>query len=57
MTTASDASVREFRLFVPSDRVAALTEEEQHKTLELMQKNFDANTTPSDQLDLSELSI
>ncbi len=52
MITASDVYVRDFRLFVPSDCVAALTEEDQQKALELMQKNFHANTTPADELDL-----
>jgi isochorismate hydrolase len=44
MITASDVYVRDFRLFVPSDCVAALTEEDQQKALELMQKNFRADT-------------
>jgi hypothetical protein len=43
-------------LFVPSDCVAALTEEDQTKALEFMERNFDADITPAEQLDLNALS-
>ncbi|MFL6464699.1 MAG: cysteine hydrolase family protein, partial [Bryobacteraceae bacterium] len=56
MITAGDVHIRDFGLFVPSDCVAALTEEDQVKALEIMERNFDANTTPAEQLDLSALS-
>jgi nicotinamidase-related amidase len=56
MITAGDVHVRDLGLFVPSDCVAALTEEDQIKALEFMQKNFDADTTPAEQLDLNALS-
>jgi nicotinamidase-related amidase len=53
MITAADLYVRDFRLFVPSDCVAALTEEDQQKALELMQRNFAADIRAAEQLDLS----
>lgn len=55
MITAGDVHVRDFALFVPSDCVAALTEEDQVKALEFMAKNFDADITPAEQLDLKAL--
>jgi nicotinamidase-related amidase len=42
MVTVSELYVRDFRLFVPSDCVAALSEEEQRRSLELMKNNFGA---------------
>jgi isochorismate hydrolase len=56
MITAGDVHVRDLGLFVPSDCVAALTEEDQIKALEFMQKNFGADITPAEQLDLNALS-
>jgi nicotinamidase-related amidase len=55
MITASDVYVRDFRLFVPSDCVAALTDEEQRNSLKLMEANFAADTTPSEKLALEGL--
>ena len=55
MITASDIYVRDLRLFVPSDCVAALSDGEQRNALKLMKKNFGADTTPSKQLDLIRL--
>jgi nicotinamidase-related amidase len=56
MITAGDIYVRDLGLFVPSDCVAALTEEDQIKALELMKANFGADTTPAERLDLKVLS-
>lgn len=56
MLTAGDIHVRDLGLFVPSDCVAALTEEDQIEALELMKKNFGADTTPAEQLNLNALS-
>ena len=56
MITAGDVHVRDLGLFVPSDCVAALTEEDQRKALEFMEKNFGADITPAAQLDLKTLS-
>lgn len=53
MITASDLYVRDFRLFVPSDCVGALTQEDQHQALQMMEKNFAADSMPSKKLDLS----
>jgi nicotinamidase-related amidase len=55
MITASDIYVRDFRLFVPSDCVAALSEKEQRNALALMKANFGADTTPSKKLKLNNL--
>jgi nicotinamidase-related amidase len=55
MITASDAYVRGFRLFLPSDCVEALTDEEQRGALTLLEKNFGAETIPSGKLDLKSL--
>jgi nicotinamidase-related amidase len=55
MITASDIYVRDFKLFVPSDCVAALTDRDQRKALELMENNFGADTRAADQLNLSGL--
>ncbi len=55
MITASDIYIRDFRLLVPSDCVAALTEEEQHKALDIMKNTFAADITPSHGLELDLL--
>jgi hypothetical protein len=43
-------------LFVPSDCVAVMTETEQRKALEIMERNFGADTSPSADLDFSTCS-
>ena len=55
MIAASDVYIRDYRLFVPSDCVAALTVRDQRNALKLMKQNFEATTTPSGRLDLSKL--
>jgi nicotinamidase-related amidase len=55
LITASDIYVRDLNLFVPSDCVEALTDEEQRNSLTLMEKNFGAETMPSEKLDLQRL--
>ena len=55
MITASDIYVRDLKLFVPEDCVAALTEEDQKNALDLMQRNFGADTRPSDELNLQDM--
>jgi nicotinamidase-related amidase len=55
MITASDCYVRDLRLFVPSDCVAALSAKEQRNALALMKVNYGANTTPSRSLKLGNL--
>jgi len=53
MIAASDLYIRDYRLFVPSDCVAALTAGAQRNALILMRKNFGATTTPSARLHLT----
>lgn len=55
LMTASYIYIRDFRLFVPRDCVAALTEAEQRQALEIMERNFAADTSRSEDLDLSTL--
>ncbi len=55
LITASDVYVRDLQLFVPSDCVAALTDKDQQSALEMMQRNFAADTRPSTELDLDAL--
>jgi nicotinamidase-related amidase len=53
MITASELYVRDYRLFVPSDCVAALTEKEQKNALRLMRSNFGVDTRSAKSLDLA----
>jgi nicotinamidase-related amidase len=55
LITASDVYVRDLQLFVPCDCVAALTDEDQQSALEMMRRNFAADTRPSTELDLDAL--
>jgi nicotinamidase-related amidase len=55
LITAGDLHVRDFRLFVPADCVAALTEREHRRSLDLMKNSFDADTTYSSRLNLARL--
>ena len=55
MITASDIYVRDLQLFVPQDCVAALSAEDQKNALDLMQRNFSADTRQSGELDLRKL--
>jgi nicotinamidase-related amidase len=55
MITVSDLYVRDFRVLVPSDCVAALSDEEQGDALKLMEANYGAETTASEKLDLRRL--
>jgi nicotinamidase-related amidase len=55
MITASDLYIRDFRVLVPSDCVAALTYGEQRDALRLMKTNYGAKTTASKKLDLRKL--
>ena len=56
LITAADVYVRDLQLFVPSDCVAALTSNDQRKSLELMARNFSADTRPSSELDFNTLA-
>jgi len=55
LITASDVYVRDLQLFVPCDCVAALTDKDQQSALEMMRRNFAADTRPSTELDLDAL--
>ena len=53
--TASDAYMREYKLFVPSDCVASEDPKLNKAALDLMKRRFDVNTTPSTRLDLKKM--
>ena len=55
LLSASDAYVRDYWLYIPSDCVAGQSQQEHRATLNLMEQNFSAVTTPSDKLDLGEV--
>src|SRR5581483_4933613 len=55
LLTASDAYVRDYKLFIPSDCVAGQDAEQHRKSLELMKSNFAANIDQSATLDLQQL--
>ncbi len=55
LITAADVYVRDYKLFVPEDCVAALTPSDQQKALELMRKNFGADTRPAGDIELPAL--
>jgi nicotinamidase-related amidase len=55
LIAAGDLHVRDFRLFVPADCVAALTDSEQRRSLDVMKSSFDADTTSSSRLNLARL--
>ncbi len=56
LLTASDAYVRGYQLFIPSDCVAGQDADQHHKSLELMQSNFAADIGDSLSLDLRRLT-
>jgi nicotinamidase-related amidase len=56
LLSVSDAYVRDYGLWVPSDCVAGKSEQEHSATLRLMETNFKVDTTPSDQLDLHAIA-
>ena len=55
LIAASDLHLRDFRVFVPADCVAALTEREHRRSLDVMKNSFDADTTSSSRLNLARL--
>ncbi len=50
--TANDAYMRDFKLFIPSDCVVSLTEEENRYALMQMEKVLKGNINASTELDL-----
>ena len=55
LIAAGDLHVRDFRLFAPADCVAALTEREHRRSLDVMKDSFGANTASSLRLNLARL--
>lgn len=55
LIAAGELHVRDFGLFVPADCVAALTEPEHQRSLDVMKNSFDADTAPSSRLQLARL--
>jgi len=55
LIAAGDLHVRDFRLFVPADCVAALNEREHRRSLDVMKNSFGANTGRSSRLNLPRL--
>ena len=53
--TASDAYLRDFEVFVPSDAVASIREDDNRQALAHMQRVLKADTRPSTELDLDQL--
>ena len=55
LIAAGDLHVRDFRLFVPADCVAALTKREHRSSLDVMKNSFGADTTSASRLNLARL--
>jgi nicotinamidase-related amidase len=55
LITAADAYMRDLHLTIPEDCVASVNPRENARALAYMRRSFDADTTPSTELDLSEL--
>jgi nicotinamidase-related amidase len=55
LASASELYVRDLKVYVPSDCVAALSQREHRNALELMRKSFAVDTTPSKRVDLRKL--
>lgn len=55
LITASDAYMRDLHLSVPRDCVASINKRENARALAYMRRNFDADTTPSNELVLTKL--
>jgi len=55
LLTAGEIYVRDLKLIVPSDCVAALHKKDHRNALSLIRTNFQADTTPAKKLNLSVL--
>ena len=55
LIAAGDLHVRDFKLFVPEDCVAGLTEREHRRSLNVMKNSFAADTTLSSRLNFERL--
>jgi isochorismate hydrolase len=56
LTSACEIYLRDLKLHVPSDCVAAWDEREHGNALEVMRKSFQADTTPTKRLDVPRAS-
>lgn len=54
--TANDAYMRDYRLFVPRDCVAAVRPKQAEHALELIERILKADTRPSSEIDLAKLT-
>jgi nicotinamidase-related amidase len=54
--TASDAYMRDLHVHVPSDCIASISDEENRKALDYMERVLGADITPSTELDIAALS-
>jgi len=57
LTTACEIHIRDLKLIVPSDCVAASNKRTHRIAIELMEKSFEAQTTPSRKLNLRRLIV
>lgn len=55
--TSNDAYMRDFRVYVPSDCVAANTKQRSEESLALMKRVLKADVRPSTKLDLDQLDL
>jgi nicotinamidase-related amidase len=53
--TASDAFMRDYHLFAPSDCIASLTAEENARSLEQMHRTLEADIRPSQEIDFKTI--
>ncbi len=53
--TASDAYMRDYKLIIPSDCVAAVERKENQHALKYLEKVLEADTRPSDEIDFEKL--
>ena len=53
--TANDAYMRDYKLYIPQDCVATLSEKENKQTLKYMEKNLKADIRTSNEIDFTEL--
>ena len=54
--TATDAYMRDFRLFAPADCIASIRDENNEQALDYMRRILKVDTSPSEELDLEALA-
>jgi nicotinamidase-related amidase len=55
LITAAELYIRDMKIYVPSDCVAALRKQDHSMALEIIRRSFAVDTTPSTQLDLRQV--